>query len=170
MTQLTTRSIILLLGACLLASGGCGALGDLGLAEPTASVIDADLQDITLRTATLLFDVEVSNPYSTDLPLTDVAYALASEGVEFLSGKADIQGSIPAAASKVLPIPVEIDFIELLGMLESIRPGQTIPYTADLGLMLDTPLLGLLELPVTQTGELKIPALSDLNVGDLPLP
>ncbi|MHC4985166.1 MAG: LEA/WHy family protein [Planctomycetota bacterium] len=166
MTQLATRSIIVLLGACLLAAGGCDALG---LAKPTASVLDADLQDLTLRTATLLFDVEVNNPYSTDLPLTDVAYSLASEGVEFLSGQADISGSIPAAGSKVLPIPVEIDFIQLLGMLENIVPGETIPYTADLGLMLDTPLLGLLELPVSRTGELTIPSLSDLNLQDLDL-
>ena len=166
MTRLATRSMILLLAACCLASGGCDALG---LAKPTASVLDADLQGLTTRAATLLFDVQVNNPYSTDLPLTDVAYLLASEGVEFLSGQADISGSIPAAASKVLEIPVEIDFIELLGMLDTIRPGETIPYTADLGLMLDTPLLGLLKLPVSRTGELKIPSLSDLDLSDFDL-
>jgi len=163
MIQLATHSMVLLLALLLLAAGGCGALGDLGLAKPTASVVGAELKDISLQAATMLFDVKVDNPYSADLPLTDVAYSLTSQGIKFLSGKADLHGSIPAAASKVLPIPVEIDFMELLAALQNVRPGSVVPYDANLNLSVNT-LAGPLSLPLRRSGEIAIPSLQSLGL------
>ena len=41
-------------------------------------------QDVKPDSATLLFDVEVNNPYAVDLPLTNISYALTSGTNTFL--------------------------------------------------------------------------------------
>lgn len=143
-----------LLAASLLGAGGCDALG---LTKPTARVVEVHVQDVSMTSATLLFDVEISNPYSAALPLANVDYALSSGGAEFLSGEANLQGSVPAGNSKVLPVPVRIDFLQLVRVLEGVRPGSTIPYDAELGLSVDAPLAGRIRLPMAKSGELNIP-------------
>ena len=62
-----------LLAASLLAAlGGCAALDALNLQKPTARVAGVRLQDIDLSAVTMLFDVELENPYSVPLPLTNL--------------------------------------------------------------------------------------------------
>lgn len=151
--------MIALLTAMLLVTGGCGMLD---LPRPTAKVVGAGLRDVSLTDAQLLFDVEVSNPYSVPLPLTNTDYALASRGVGFLSGEAPLSGSIPAGESKVLALPVDIDFIQLVQALEGVMPGSIVPYDADLGLSVDAPLLGRLRLPMTKQGQIAVPSFSDI--------
>jgi LEA14-like dessication related protein len=154
--------IILPLIALALPLGGCGMLD--AFARPTAEVVGVELVDVDMTSATLLFDVQVDNPYSVPLPLVDADYALASQGVEFLTGDADLSGSIPAGESAVVPLPARLDFLQLLAALDGVAPGDVVPYDADLGLFVDAPILGTLRLPMTQSGQVTIPSASDLNL------
>ena len=62
---------VLLAVALALASGGCAELRrTLGMDTPSAQVAGAALKDIGLEAATLVFDVEVTNPLAVPLPLT----------------------------------------------------------------------------------------------------
>lgn len=142
--------------------GGCSLLD--GLAKPTAQIVGAQIQDLSLNSTTLLFDVEVSNPYSTALPLTNADYALASRGVEFLNGAAALQGAIPAKGSKVVQLPVNVDFLQLLRAVDGVELGSVVPYDANLGLSVDTPLAGALRLPLATSGEITIPRQEDLTL------
>ena len=72
-----------------------------------------NIQDVNLTDATMLFDVKVDNPYMMPLPLGNLDYALASQGQQSLTGNADVQGTIPASASKTLPIPIKINYLKL---------------------------------------------------------
>lgn len=153
--------------------GGCEALSELGgdllgrVDKPTASVSGVRFQDLSLEDVTMLFDVEVENPYTTDLPLIDLSYGLSSGGKELLSGLANVAGSIPASGSRTLEVPAKVTFQSLLGLLSDVRPGQLVPYEAKLGLKLDSPVTGPLELPIGTSGELPIPAVPDLKVGGI---
>ena len=75
----------------------------------------------------MLFDVEVDNPYAVPLPMSNVDYALSSQGQQFLTGKGDVQGTVPAGGSKTLGVPVQISFLELINAVKGARPGVTIP-------------------------------------------
>jgi len=144
----------------VVADSGCGVADQLGLAKPTASLKDVKFTSATLQAATLAFDLEVDNPYSTDLPLSDLDYSLASSGQKLLSGAVELAGSIPANSSKVLSIPVDVDFLEFIKGLGNIDPGKDIPYEAVLGLAVKTPLGGALRLPIKREGTLSIPKVS----------
>jgi hypothetical protein len=57
----------------------------------------------------------------------------------------------------VLPFPVKVRYADVFAAVKSVRGLRKIPYTADLGLMVDTPLTGTLRLPVQKEGTLALP-------------
>ncbi len=138
--------------------GGCGIVQDALGDRPTARVVGVGLEGLDLQGATLRFDVEVANPYPVALPLLGLDYALASGAESFLTGQADLEGSVPARGQAVVPLPVRVEFSRLLTTLAGVRPGAVVPYRADLGLRLDTPAGGLGRLPLQHQGQLPVPA------------
>ena len=139
--------------ALLAAGTGCGILD-----KPSAHITGVKVQDVSLTNATMLFDVKVDNPYTVPLPMSNLDYALSSQGQRFLTGKADVQGTVPAGGSKTLGVPVRVSYLELINAVKGARPGATIPYKADMGLSVDVPALGPLRVPMSRDGELSIPS------------
>jgi len=143
---------------------GCGTVQEaLKVKKPSANLKGLKFEDITLESATLLFDVEVENPYPVALPLLNIDYALASGANKLLSGEADIQTTIPAKEKKVVSLPAEVRYIDLVKAFKDIRPGSKIAYKADAGLSVDTPALGLLRLPLNKEGELSVPQIPKID-------
>lgn len=145
--SLVVSILVLLVCAC-----GCDMLQ-----KPSAEIAGMKVQNVSLTEATMLFDVKVGNPYSVPLPLGNLDYALSSQGQEFVSGKADVQGTVPANSSKNLGVPVRISFAKLLGAVKGAKPGATIPYKANMGLSVSAPAVGPLRVPMSKEGELNIP-------------
>jgi len=146
---------------------GCGALDALGLQKPSASITGVGLKDISLDAATLLFDVEVKNPYSVPLPLVNVDYGLASSAQQFLTGKADLQGTVPARGSRTVSVPAKVTYLGLLKALKDVRPGAVVPYNAELGLSVDAPAVGALRLPLKKEGKLPVPTAPGVKVTEI---
>lgn len=136
---------------------GCGMV-----ARPSASIESVSIQNVGLTDSTMLFDVKVDNPYTAPLPIGNLDYALSSQGQEFLKGNADVQGTVPAGGSKTFAVPVRISYVELVNSVTAAQPGRTIPYRADLGLSVTTPLLGPLRVPMSKEGQLSIPSVPGL--------
>jgi len=145
---------------------GCDTLNSLMQYEkPTANLTGVSFGDVSLNQAELLFNVEIKNPYALDLPLLDVDYDLQSAGLPLLNGKADIASAIPAKSSKVVTLPVSFKYLDLLNAIASmkdIRPGSQIPYTAKVGLGIDSPVAGNIRLPLTKAGTLEVPTVEDM--------
>ena len=161
---------------CAILVGGCQSLQDLlgGVPKPTAHVIGASIRGLSLENIVLLFDVAIDNPYSTSLPLADFRYALASGGKTFLEGMVQPSGSIPARAKQVIQLPAALQFSSLFAALKGVKPGTVVPYTADFKIGVDAPVLGRIDVPLSKSGELPVPAapqveLSSLAVGKLNL-
>ena len=148
---------VILAAGILASAGGCGLIE-----KPNAQIAGVKFQDISVTKATMLFEVKVNNPYSVPLPLSNVDYALASHGQQFLTGKADVQGEVPAKGSKVLGVPVQLSYLELIKAVKGAKPGASIPYTADLGLLVDVPVLGPSRIPMSEEGQIAIPTASTL--------
>jgi len=149
------------------ALSGCGVLDALNLQRPSAKVAGVSLRELGLQAATLQFDIDVGNPYAVPLPLANIDYGLASQGQVFLSGKADLQGTIPAKGHKTISVPARVNYAELLKTIQGIRPGSVLPYQAELGLSVDAPGVGPLRLPLKQQGQLPVPALPDVSVSEI---
>src|SRR5258708_10336324 len=154
------RSRIALLAAFLTLLAGCQSLQDLigGVQKPSAHVIGASIRGLSLENIVLLFDVEVENPYGTGLPLIDLAYSLTSGGSKFLEGAVTPTGSIPAHGKQVLQIPATVPFSSLLPALKRLKPSAVVPYTADFKIGMDAPVLGRLEVPLSESGECPVPS------------
>ena len=155
---------------------GCQSLQDLigGAPKPTAHVIGASIRGLSLENIVLLFDVEVENPYATSLPLIDLGYSLTSGGAKFLEGALKPSGSIPARGKQVIQIPATVSFSSLVTVLKGVKPGSIVPYTADFKIGVDAPMFGRIEVPLSKSGELPVPAvphveLSSLAIGKLSL-
>ncbi len=144
----------------LVALTGCAS-------RPTAELVGLGIDSIDLTSATLKFDVKVTNPYPVALPLTNLDYNLASSAASFLSGQADLQGTVPAMGDKVVSLPAKITYSELLAALKGVRPGQVVPYKAVVGLSVKSPVGGALRLPIEKEGQLPVPAVPDVKVENI---
>ena len=141
----------------LTALAGCGSMDVLNrISKPSAHLAGVKLQDINVTSVTMLLDVDVENPYSVALPLVNLDYRLSSRGAQFLDGKANLQGSVPARGTKRVSLPARLEYSEVLAALKGVRPGSVVPYDTELGLSVDTP-AGPLRLPMTKSGNLPIP-------------
>lgn len=155
--------------AALLLLPGCALLQSLlaGTEQPTASITGVRISDLSLSDLTLVFDVAITNPYSVPLPLVNIDYAVASQGQPFLQGQAPLQGDVPAGQSKTVSLPAKVVFVELLKLLQSVRPGAIIPYKGTLGLSVNAPVLGTLRLPLEKEGTLPVPAPPSVSVASV---
>lgn len=166
----------LLVLALLTALTGCEAMQGLlaDMDKPSARVTGANLQNLTVDGATLAFDIEIGNPYDVPLPLVNLDYGLSSGGANFLSGKANVQGSVPAKGKRTITVPATLTFRELLSAAKGVKLGDVVPYAAQMDLSVDAPAVGELKLPLRKEGELPVPnvpqvELASVNWGELTL-
>ena len=152
--------------ACLAMLGGCQSLTGLydRSPKPSARIMDAGLRGLSLQGASIMFDVEVSNPYPAGLPLRELSYALTSDGKKLLDGRVQQNGTIPARGRQVIQLPANLQFATLPDALKSVKPGSVIPYTADFSIGVDAPVLGPLAIALTHRGELPIPAVPNVEL------
>jgi LEA14-like dessication related protein len=144
----------------MLLAGGCGDVGAL-FARPDARISKVDVGSVTTRATQLVFDVDVTNPYQAALPLANVDYALSTDGTKFLSGQADLQGSIPADSTRTVQLPIDVPYVEVYQAVRGAMGKSEIRYLAELGLSVDAPVVGRLRLPTSKEGQIKLPTASD---------
>lgn len=159
----TGARCVVLLGTLLgLASvSNCGtvqqALQDLSAQHPTARLTDVRMANIGLESLELVFAVTVENPYTFDLPLLDVDYTLAAHQRPFLSGSTAVDGKVSARNALTVELPVRVDLLSLMNTITSTRPGQVVPYSAELGLRADVPGAEPIRFGLRTNGELPVP-------------
>ena len=149
------------LGMGLLA--GCRSTEEyFQLRKPTARLINVQFREADVYGATLVFDVEVENHYSVDLPLLGFNYSVSSRGERFLADFSELQIRVPAYGRRTISLPARVDYLNALRALSGVRQGAVIPYDAELDLTIDTPQLGRITLPMGKSGELVLPKVSDV--------
>lgn len=158
------RIFIMITAINLIWITGCQTMESiLAVQKPKVNLVGLRFGEITLTQATLLFDVEIENPYPVALPLTNLDYALSTNDNPLFSGKAELASLIDAKSSKKVALPVAIGYLDIAKAFRDIRPGSQIPYKADLGMSVDTPALGTITLPMTKKGQLDVPTIPKLN-------
>lgn len=162
---LPVRTLILGLPAMLTLTS-CEVLQELAknLTKPSASIAGVHFADLDMKSISLLFDVDISNPYEVALPVLGLSYDIRSGDRGILSGLLEPSESIPAGGKSQLSVPAKIQFADVLSILSGVRPGQVIPYAADLGLNLDIPGAEDFSIPLGTTGELPIPTVPEVEL------
>ncbi len=160
----TIRQIILAATTSLVLFSGCDTLQSaLTMQKPKAALKGMKLENISLDSASLLFDVDIENPYAVDLPMTNIDYDVTSNTSKLFSGKADVAGTVPAKGAKTVTLPVKINYMDVVNAFKGVSPGSKIPYKADVGLSVNAPVLGVIRLPLNKTGEIDVPAIPKVS-------
>ena len=160
--------LILVVGLAGGMIAGCTSVEErLSLRKPSAQLLEVQLKDAGVSGATLAFDVTIENHYPVDLPLLSFNYILSSNGRRLLAGSSELNMTVPAAGSRTVSLPARIDYVQMLKALSNIRPGARIPYVAALNLIVNTPQLGSLTLPLARSGELALPELPGVDLNSL---
>jgi len=156
-----------LLAAVLAMSAGCAQLNDALLSmSPSADIRGMGLSDLDLQGATINVEVEVKNPGSVSIPLVDLDYRLTSGGRPFVDGTMPLDGTIPRKGSRTFSVPVRVTFSDVLSILKDFRLGSVVPYEAEMGLALNTPVQPT-RLPLRREGKFPIPAIPKFRLSDL---
>jgi len=124
--------------------------------KPTARLLYIKFQDVQLDFATLMFEIEVENPYSSDLPIVGINYGLTSGANTFLTATAFHSITIPPNSKEVVSLPDDVIYERLLRSLNG-KAGSTIPYRLALQLWVDVPKHGQIRLPLSHEGSLELP-------------
>jgi LEA14-like dessication related protein len=166
MLALTRGRVAATLIVLCVALASCESMNDLlkSAPKPTARVAGASLKGLTLEKVDLVFDVDIANPYDVSLPLTELGYSLNSGGQKLFEGSVQPSGTIPARGSKVVQVPVGLKFSSVMAALKGVRPGSVVPYKADFSVGLDAPVVGRMNVPLSHSGEVPIPAVPDVSV------
>ncbi len=131
--------------------------------EPIAHLEAMRFGGVELDYVTVLFDVEIDNPYPVSLSLQRLRYALVSGGRTFLTATAFDNVTVPPNTKKVLTLEDEVTYARLLRALGS-EPGSTIPLKAELTLSLDAPRSGWINLHAENEGNIILPESPEINV------
>jgi precorrin-6B methylase 2/LEA14-like dessication related protein len=143
---------------------GCETTRDIQYdREPTVRLEAMRFGGVDLDYATLLFDVEIDNPYPVSVSLQRLLYALGSEGRTFLTGTALDNVTVPPNTKKVLTLSDEVIYARLLKALKS-EPGSTIPFKTELTLSLDVPRSGWINLQAENEGKILLPESPEITV------
>jgi precorrin-6B methylase 2/LEA14-like dessication related protein len=131
--------------------------------KPTARIVDLKFKNVQIEYATLLFEIEVNNPYPVDLPLRRLNYSLTSGGNIFLTATAAHSVTIAPNKKELVTLPDEVIYARLLRSLKG-KAGSIIPYRAELQLWVDAPNQGLIKLPLRREGTLALPEAVEMIV------
>jgi LEA14-like dessication related protein len=165
---MTRMAKVLLVGMLLTMGIGCETVEEsMSLRKPEARVTGMQFRDADAYGVTAVFDVQITNHYPMELPLTQFSYAVTSQGKRFMAGSAQVGITIPVGGSQTVSLPARIDYIGMLRLLGNVRPGAVIPYEAHVDLTVNTPRLGTIVLPLDKGGDVTLPALPGVDVDKL---
>ncbi|KAI3764404.1 hypothetical protein L2E82_14411 [Cichorium intybus] len=133
--------------------------------KPEATVKNVDLKEVTCQCITYKADVNVSNPYSTSIPICEITYTFKSADRVIAEGSIPDPGSLKANADTMLDVGVKVPHSVLMSLMRDIGADWDIDYELNIILTVDLPVIGNLNIPVNSKGEIKLPTLSSLMGG-----
>lgn len=110
---------------CVLLITGCAGLF---FEEPTITLKEIHVRQISLTDASIVFVAEIQNPNSYDLRLKSLDYTVHLSGREAGDGSLEKEIPVPASASATVEIPVSARFGGLGGIARTYISGQELPY------------------------------------------
>ncbi|KAM3287442.1 desiccation protectant protein Lea14 isoform X2 [Capsicum chacoense] len=134
--------------------------------KPEATVVDVDVKKISFDSISYHAKVSVTNPYQVLIPIMEIAYVVKSAGRIVASGLIPDPGSLKAKSTTMVDVPAKVPHSALLSLVRDIAADWDIDYTLELGFIIDLPVFGNFTIPLTYSGEYKLPTLSDLWRGD----
>jgi LEA14-like dessication related protein len=161
--KMSCRTVFLLAALSIGLCQGCGGGTGGGEIRPRAKLVGIHFGQLDRAALELVFDVEIANPYSVQMPLTNMTYNLSSKTTKVVTGSAKPNTAVAAGAKEKVALPVRVHYGEILRTLKDVEPGSQIPYSAELVLSVGAGGTGELELPLRKQGKVTLPLISGVT-------
>jgi len=159
------RSIPFLLSyvaiAAVFSLSACAGFGHL-YEKPSVRVLGAEVTNVSLVSADLVFDVAVENPNRFAFVLDTVDYRLRVNGEPLLDGRGDLRAEIAARGTTEVRLPLTLRFTDVLRALHALEGEKRAGYDLEAELWFDAPVVGRRSVPVRRRGDF---SLSDIQLG-----
>jgi len=130
--------------------------------KPEATLDAVTFKGLSRECITLHSSVNVSNPYDHRLPICEVTYTLRCAGREVASGTMPDPGWIAASGNTSLEIPAKVPYDFIVSIVRDVGRDWDLDYELQVGLTVDLPIVGNFTIPLSTSGEFKLPTLKDL--------
>jgi LEA14-like dessication related protein len=106
--------------------------------KPTAEIVNFDIDSISLTDITLLFDVEISNPYPVKLKLSRVASTFYVENKQFFKTSTD-KLKIRANGKETTRLFVNLKFADMANIVKDYKDKDSLECVVDMVITLPLP-------------------------------
>ncbi|CAD6332716.1 unnamed protein product [Miscanthus lutarioriparius] len=130
--------------------------------KPEATLDGVTFKGLSRECITLHSNVNVSNPYDHRLPICEVTYTLKCAGREVASGTMPDPGWIAASGTTSLEITAKVPYDFLVSLVRDVGRDWDLDYELQVRLTVDLPIVGNFTIPLSTSGEFKLPTLKDL--------
>lgn len=127
------------------------ACGVIDIQKPQVKVADTTFQHVSLQTGRLDTRLSVLNPNTFGLPIKALRYQLILNDLEFANGTQEQGLKLAAGESRMIDLPIDVNYKQLLGGIDSIIRNKRIQFR--LKGELD---FGLMKVPFRETGEFSL--------------
>jgi len=135
-------------------------IGGVKIKHPEVDFAGARLTGLSFDEADILFDLRIRNPNPVGVKMAGFDYNFLINGNSFVKGDQKKGIKIGAEGESTVQLPLSLNYIELYQAFGSLRSQDVSTYKVDIGFSFDLPVLGVVKIPVSKTGEfplLKLP-------------
>ncbi len=137
---------LVLLPALVLVFGGISCQSLKLTQKPSARIASFDIESISMKDITLLFDVEISNPYPVSLKLDSVAFDVSLENKPLLKTSAAKGLEVKSRGTARTPLRLVMSYSDIAGIVKDYTKKDSLLCQVDTKITIPLP---------------KIPGLSD---------
>ncbi|HNW29004.1 MAG TPA: LEA type 2 family protein [Spirochaetota bacterium] len=131
------KSIVLLLFPVLLLS--CASLTSLLGKKPEVTLKRFDIDSISLKDVTFLFEIALSNPYPVGFRLQDVGFNVRVEGTQLLKTRTQKGMTVKAGGSEVTPVKVTIAYADIIRLIKDYTEREDLDCAIDIDIVIPLP-------------------------------
>ncbi len=110
----------------------------INIPKPTAQIINFDIESISLTDITLLFDVEITNPYPVKLNLSRVESTFFVENKQFFKTSTD-KLNIKAKGKEITRLLVNIKYADMANIVKDYKEKDSLDCVVDSVIVLPLP-------------------------------
>ncbi|KAK1698447.1 hypothetical protein QYE76_015144 [Lolium multiflorum] len=134
--------------------------------KPEATLDKVSFKGMTRDAITVHSHVNVTNPYSHRIPICDITYTLKCGGKQVASGTIPDPGWIEDSGEITkLEVPAKLPYDFIITLIKDLGRDWDIDYVLDVGLTIDLPIIGNFTIPLSTSGEFKLPTIGDFFGG-----
>jgi LEA14-like dessication related protein len=131
-------------------------LNRINVKEPSVSVANVSVENMSLVGINFIFDVKIDNPNQVGITMGGFDYDFLINGHSFVKGNQDQSVKIEPKGSSTVQIPLMVGFTDLFSVFSSMKKQSEASYQLTTGFHFDLPVLGKVRIPAEKKGSFNL--------------